>query len=281
MQRLLILLLPAVFFLLTATVSRAEILGRSDLPLPEEQEKGDHKSSVSGGGNYKDLTTGMEFVWVEGGCYQMGNTFDDAEGFSDEKPVHEVCVDGFYLGKYEVTQGEWQAVMGDNPSSFKNGGNYPVEKVSWDDAQDYIGKLNQRSGRTFRLPTEAEWEYAARSGGKKEKYSGGDNIKSVAWYNQNSDNKSHPVGTKQPNGLGIYDMSGNVGEWCQDWYSDKYYSNSPRNNPPGPSSGLDRVPRGGSWYDLRGDVRSAFRYGLTPGLRYDMIGFRLVLSPAR
>ncbi len=274
MKSLLILLFPAVFFLLTATFSRAEIIDRIDLPLLEEEKKGEH----NGGDNYTDVTTGMEFVWVEGGCYRMGDTFDE-EGFSDEKPVHEVCVAGFYIGKYEVTQEEWQAVMGYNPSYFKNGDNYPVEKVSWNEAQDFIGKLNQRSGRIFRLPAEAEWEYAARSGGKKEKYSGGDNIKSVAWYNRNSASKSHPVGTKQPNGLGVYDMSGNVAEWCQDWYSKKYYSNSPRNNPQGPPTGLDRVPRGGSWYDLKGDVRSTFRYGLTPGLRYDMIGVRLVLSP--
>lgn len=279
MHCLLILLLPTIFFLLTATVSRAEIIDRFDLPLLEEEKKGGHKSSVSGGGNYTDLTTGMEFVWVEGGCYQMGNIFDD--GSSDEKPAHEVCVDGFYLGKYEVTQGEWQAVMGYNPSYFKDGDNYPVERVIWNEAQDFIGKLNQFSGRTFRLPTEAEWEYAARSRGKKEKYSGGDNIKSVAWYNNNSNSESHPVGTKQPNGLGIYDMSGNVAEWCQDWYSSKYYSNSPRNNPQGPSSSLERVPRGGSWYDIKVDVRSTFRFGLTPDRRYDIIGFRLVMFPGQ
>ena len=258
MQRLLILLFAAVFFLLTATAS---------------------KSSTAGGGNYTDQTTGMEFIWVEAGCYQMGDIFDG--GFSDEKPVHEVCVDGFYLGKYEVTQGQWLAVMAHNPSNFKNGDNYPVEKVNWDDAQVFIRTLNQLSGKTFRLPTEAEWEYAARSGGKEEKYSGGDQLKPVAWYNKNSDEQSHPVGTKQANGLGIYDMSGNVAEWCQDWYSNKYYSISPRNNPQGPTTSLDRVPRGGSWYDIKVDLRNTFRYGLNPGLRYDMIGFRLVLSPGQ
>lgn len=145
-------------------------------------------------------TTGMEFVLMEGGCFQMGSN----SGGSDEKPVHEVCVDDFYMGKYEVTQGEYQKLTGSNPSRFK-GTNKPVEQVSWDDAQDYIRKLNSRSKQNYRLRTEAEWEYAARSGGKNETYAGGNNIDAVAWYSSNSGRQTHPVEQKQANGLGLYE----------------------------------------------------------------------------
>ena len=133
------------------------------------------------GKSYTDPTTGMEFVFVKGGCYQMGDTFGD--GYSDEKPVHEVCVDDFYIGKYEVTQAQWEKVMGNNPSYFKNCDNCPVEQVSWNDIQEFINRLNSKAGgNKYRLPTEAEWEYAARSGEKREKYSGGDDCDSVGWY---------------------------------------------------------------------------------------------------
>ena len=182
------------------------------------------------GEEWRDPVTGMAFMWVPGGCYQMGDTFGD--GDEDEKPVHEVCVDGYWMGKYEVTQGEWQKIMGSNPSHFNKGDNYPVEKVSWNDAKEFIRKLNSKSnGYKFKLPTEAEWEYAARSGGKKEKYSGSSDVDSVAWYNSNSGKSTHSVGTKAPNGLGIYDMSGNVWEWVEDIYSNNAYRNHSRNNP--------------------------------------------------
>jgi formylglycine-generating enzyme required for sulfatase activity len=201
------------------------------------------------------------------------------DGGKDEKPVHEVCVGDFYLGKYEVTQCQWKKVMGNNPSHFKDcGENCPVENVSWDDVQDYIRKLNKKTRHIYKLPTEAEWEYAARSGGKREKYSGGDNVDSVAWYDSNSDNKTHPAGTKSQNGLGIYDMSGNVWEWCEDWYDEGYYRNSPRNDPTGPSSGEGRVIRGGSWDFYARVARSAVRGNRPPDLRSDRLGFRLVRS---
>jgi formylglycine-generating enzyme required for sulfatase activity len=173
-------------------------------------------SLTAGGGGGTDPTTGMEFVAVPGGCFQMGDTFGDRE--SDEKPVHQVCVSDFSIGKYEVTQGQWKAVMDSNPSRFSScGDNCPVESVSWDDAQQFIRRLNKQSSTSYRLPTEAEWEYAARSGGKREKYSGGNDVDAVAWYYGNSA-KTHSVGQKQPNGLGIFDMSGNVWEWCSDWF---------------------------------------------------------------
>ncbi|WP_457575848.1 PEGA domain-containing protein [Desulfomarina sp.] len=225
---------------------------------------------------FKDTVTGMEFTWVKGGCYRMGDTFGG--GYSDEKPVHKVCVDGFYIGKYEVTQGEYKKIMGGNPSRFKKGDRYPVERVSWNDAQAFIKKLNNRTGKKYRLPTEAEWEYAARSGGKNEKYAGANRPESVAWFDDNSGSSTHRVGTKSANGLGLYDMSGNVWEWCQDWYDSGYYGKSPENNPGGPSSGSNRVNRGGSWnYAARG-VRTANRDRDSPGNRIGNLGFRLVLS---
>jgi len=211
-----------------------------------------HWDLTAGGGKLvKDPTTGMEMIFVNGGCYQMGDTFGD--GFDSEKPVHEVCVDDFYMGKYEVTQGQWQAVMGNNPSYFKSGDNYPVEQVSWNDAQEFVRKLNQRSrGGKYRLPTEAEWEYAARSGGKREEWAGTSSesdLGDYAWYDKNSGGKTHPMGQKKPNGLGLYDMSGNVWEWVQDWYGD--YSSGSQNNPTGPSSVPSRVLRGGDEPDPR------------------------------
>jgi len=227
-------------------------------------------------GESKDPTTGLEMVFVKGGCYQMGDTFGD--GYDNEKPVHEVCLDDFYMGKYEVTQGQWKQIMGNNPSYFKDcGDNCPVEGVSWNDIQEFIQKLNNKTGKNYKLPTEAEWEYAARSGGKNEKYSGGNDVDSVAWYNKNSGNKTHPVGQKKPNGLGIYDMSGNVWEWVSDWYDGDYYKNSPKNNPTGPNSGTFRVLRGGSWrgYDTRFLV-PADRGSSYPGSRSSDLGFRLV-----
>ena len=221
----------------------------------------------------------LQLVSVPGGCFQMGDIF--GKGDDDEKPVHEVCVDGYQIGKYEVTQGQWEAIMGSNPSRFKDGEDYPVERVSWNEVQEFIGKLNAQTGKQYRLPTEAEWEYACRSGGKKELYCGGDNISSLAWYNGNSGGKTHKKGTKTPNGLGIYDMSGNVWEWVEDRYGREYYSASPRNNPKGPSSGLNRVERGGSWNNSSGYVRAANRSGFEPDYRSVNLGFRLVLPPGQ
>jgi len=243
--------------------------------VPEFELEGKNGESPAYGGNtYTDPVTGMEFVYVKGRCYQMGDTFGD--GDSDEKPVHKVCIDGFYMGKYEVTQNQWRTIMDNNPSNFK-GDNRPVEHVSWSKVQNYIAKLNRESGKHYRLPTEAEWEYAARSGGKQEKYAGGNNVDAVAWYRSNGGDKTHSVGQKQANGLGLYDMSGNVWEWCQDWYDGSYYSYSPRNNPQGPRSGSKRVSRGGGWSDPPHFVRLANRYSNSPGFRDDNLGFRLVL----
>ena len=208
----------------------------------------------------------------------MGATSEMQNPWDDEKPVREVILtNDYYIGKYEVTQSLWQAVMGTNPSYFK-GDNLPVEQVSWDNCLEFISKLNSLTGRKFRLPTEAEWEYAAR-GGKKSRgyqYSGSFNISDVAWYNGNSGNKIHPIGMKQANELGVYDMSGNVNEWCQDWYGS--YVSSSQTNPLGANSGSFRVCRGGSWYFGTVNCRSSFRSRGNPDTRSRYLGFRLVLS---
>jgi len=229
---------------------------------------------------WTDPVTGMEFGYVPGGSFMMGDIFDDGY-FDDEKPVHEVRLSGFYMGKYPVTQEQWEKVMGNNPSYFRKGGDYPVEKVSWDDAQKFIAELTKmNNGRYgFRLPSEAEWEYAARSGGKKERYAGGDDIDAVAWYKDNSDRSTHPVGQKAPNGLGLHDMSGNVWEWCQNWYGN--YSSVSAKNPVGPSTGSYRVKRGGSWNGTAGLCRSAYRYRDSPDVRNVNLGLRLALSPGQ
>ena len=219
----------------------------------------------------------FEMVYVPGGTFTMGATAEqgsDAE--YDEKPTHSVRLSGYYIGKYEVTQAQWKAIMGNNPSGFK-GDNLPVENVSWDDCQKFIRKLNQLTGKKFSLPTEAQWEYAAR-GGKSggTKYSGSDDIGNVAWYGYNSGDKTHPVGEKSPNDLGIYDMSGNVEEWCQDWKGD--YSSYSQTNPTGPGSGYRRVLRGGSWGSYARFCRVSYRSRYVPDRRVFYFGFRLCLS---
>lgn len=233
-----------------------------------------------GGTTYTDSTTGMEFVLVKGGCYQMGCGSWTDSCYDDEKPVHEVCVDHFYMGKHEVTQGQWGKVMGNNPSHFKKcGESCPVEEVSWEDVQEFIKKLNDQTGGKYRLPTEAEWEYACRSGGKKEKYSGGKSTDSTAWHGFNSGEQTRKVGTKTPNGLEIYDMNGNVYEWVRDVFDSDAYSRHSRHNPLHEVFGMNRVVRGGSWNVGPGDVRCASRYFVVEFHRANYLGFRLVREP--
>ena len=220
----------------------------------------------------------IDMVRVEAGTFTMGATPERKDPYDDEKPAHQVTLtNDYYIGKYEVTQALWKAVMDNNPSKFK-GDNLPVERVSWNDCQEFISKLNSITGKTFRLPTEAEWEYAAR-GGKKSRgyqYSGSSNLSDVAWYEDNSGSGTHAVGSKQANELGIYDMSGNVWEWCHDWYGK--YSSSSQTNPTGATSGSGRVRRGGSWLGTASGCRSSCRGGFTPVLRIYYLGLRLVLS---
>ena len=221
----------------------------------------------------------FEMVYVEGGTFRMGATEEQGkDAYDSEKPVHRVTLASYLIGKHEVTQALWKEVMGSNPSYNKQGRDYPVEYVSWDDCQEFVKKLNARTGMKFRMPTEAEWEYAARGGNRSKgyKYAGSDNLDEVGWYKDNSGYHTHPVGLKKPNELCLYDMSGNVWEWCQDWYGD--YTNEAQTNPAGPQSGGFRVLRGGSdWYDAR-DCRVSGRFNGGPGLRYDSRGLRLVLS---
>ncbi|HAP66724.1 MAG TPA: DNA recombination protein RecF [Nitrospinae bacterium] len=264
---------------------------------------------------FPQAVNGEDMVFVKGGCFQLGDIFGD--GDSDEKPVHEVCVDDFYIGKYELTVsefrefvnttgymtegeigdgcsvyggGEWKKDTGRewkkdrskswrNPS-FSQGNNHPVSCVSWRDAVVYIEWLSNKTGKRYRLPTEAEWEYAARSGGKVEKWAGTNNeseLMDYAWYNKNSGSKTHPVGQKKSNGLGLYDMAGNVWEWCSDWFDEKYYSNSPKDNPKGADNGI-RVLRGGSWYNAPHRLRTSVRAEREPDKRADGSGFRLAAS---
>ena len=220
----------------------------------------------------------IDMIRVEAGTFTMGATAEMKNPNDDEKPTHRVTLtNDYYIGKYEVTQALWQAVMGKKTSKFK-WYNLPVEQVSWDACQKFISKLNRITGKTFRLPTEAEWEYAARGGNKSRgyQYSGSNNLSDVAWYGDNSGNKTHAVGTKQPNELGIYDMSGNVREWCQDWYG--VYSSSSQVNPTGANSGSYRVFRGSSWLGSAWGCRSCFRSYNSPDYRGSDLGLRLVLS---
>ena len=221
----------------------------------------------------------FDMVWVEGGTFRMGATSEQgSDAYSDEKPVHSVTLSSFYIGKTEVTQALWKAVMGSKQSYFK-GDNLPVERVSWNDCQVFIRKLNSMTGQNFHLPTEAEWEFACRGGNNSRgyKYSGSNYIDNVAWYKDNSGNKTHPVATKLPNELGIYDMSGNVCEWCSDWMGD--YSSGAQTNPKGPYDGSYRVLRGGSWDDYDDFCRSSHRLDRSPGYHHRCLGLRLSLTP--
>ena len=235
------------------------------------------------------ILTFIKMVPVEGGTFTMGSTAEQgSDYYRDEKPTHQVTVSSFSIGQTEVTQELWEAVMGSNPSNFK-GAKRPVEGVSWNDCQAFITKLNQLTGKKFRLPTEAEWEYAARGGknSKGYKYAGSNTIDEVAWYTSNpgaqygdanfwilSDN-THDVATKKPNELGLYDMSGNVWEWCQDRFGK--YSSSSQTNPTGPSSGSGRVLRGGSWNGRARYCRVSFRNNYDPDNRNYNRGLRLAL----
>lgn len=228
-------------------------------------------------GLFKVGNVEFKMIYVEGGKFKMGSD----NGDPDEKPVHDVTLSDYFIGETVVTQALWKAVMGYNPSYFE-GDNLPVENVSWRDCQEFIGKLNecaqnQLKGRRFALPTEAQWEFAAR-GGKKSQgyiYSGSNTIDDVAWYEGNSYKKTHPVKQKRANELELFDMSGNVWEWCQDWYGS--YPSSPQTDPVGPSSGSFRVYRGGGWSFIAFNCRSAFRINFTPDYRYSNFGLRLVL----
>ncbi len=195
---------------------------------------------------------GMQFVLIPSGEFRLGCGETETICEDNETPGHVVRITNFfYMGKYEVTQGQWKSIMGDNPSYFDEcGDNCPVDSISWKDTQEFILKLNMKeSSVKYRLPTEAEWEYAARSGTTTKYYWGEDMDENSGWYANNSERKTHPVGMKKPNGFGLFDISGNVWEWCSDWFSDIYYLNSPKENPKGFEFGRLKVAKGGSWHD--------------------------------
>ena len=221
---------------------------------------------------------GMEFTLIQPGTFKMGSE----NGRENERPVHSVEITkAFYMGKYEVTQSQWETVMGSNPSKFREkGGNHPVESVSWDDVQLFLKKLNAGSDK-YRLPTEAEWEYAARAG-TSSKFSFGNDpsqLDAYAWYNNNSNGETHPVGTKRPNPWGLYDIHGNVLEWVNDFYGEVYYKTSAVRDPKGVESDKRRVLRGGAYLNNDSDLRSARRSGINAGNRFFNIGFRVVWVP--
>lgn len=248
-----------------------------DMEQKTEQKTESAPQLVAVEGSQTFTVNGVKFtmVPVEGGAFTMGATSEQgSDAYKNEKPAHEVTLSDYYIGQTEVTQALWKVVMGSNPSDSK-GDNLPVEQVSWDDCQVFIQKLNQLTGKQFCLPTEAEWEYAARGGRKSRgyKYAGGNNIGLVAWCGDNSGNRTHTVATKQANELGVYDMSGNVEEWCSDWYDG--YQSSSQSDPQRPSLGSCRVNRGGSCYCNAGDCRVSFRFFGTPDFRYNDLGLRL------
>ncbi len=239
------------------------------LAKEEEKRKGFRLFTVNG--------VTFKMIRVEGGTFQMGATSEQGrDARNEEKPIHTVTLSDFMIGETEVTQELWEAVMDDNPSCFKETKN-PVERVSWKLCKEFIKKLNILTDQKFRLPTEAEWEFAARGGNKSQhfKYSGSNEIDKVAWYEGNSGNKPHPVGSKKANELGLYDMSGNVWEWCEDWYG--VYTYASQTNPKGSVQGSNRVGRGGSWSNSASGCRVSLRVGRSPGSRSETLGFRLAL----
>ncbi len=226
---------------------------------------------------YTDPITGMNFVWVPGNTFSMGDTFDD--GVEDEKPVHEVTLSDFYMATCPVTQAQWKCLMPENPSSFV-GDDHPVEQVTLSDVQAFIDKLNaaSKSGLHFNLPSEAQWEYAARSGGMNEWYAGGQDLEAVAWFADNSRGGTAPVANKTPNGLGLYDMSGNVWEWCRDLYHPQAYQRHSKIDPVCTNGDTDRVIRGGGWHLDAWSARCSRRFRFDPELFGPALGFRVVMT---
>lgn len=253
----------------------------------------DDDNKVKIGKDFTEKVSGveLEMVYVKGGTFRMGATSEQGnDAYDREKPVHTVTLSDYYIGKFEVTQGLWEKVMGTTLEQQRDkvnsswpfcgvGSDYPMYYVNWEEAQEFCKKLSELTGRKYALPTEAQWEYAARGGVKSAgyKYSGSNDIENVAWYSDNSNSSTHSVGTKQPNELGIYDMSGNVSEWCSDWFD--YYSSDAQTDPTGPVSGSNRVLRGGSWGINARYCRVSFRFSYNPSDGDSYNGFRVVLLP--
>ena len=258
------------------------------------QSSSSGRTGIQSGRDFVETAAGlnMKMVWVEGGEFLMGGTSEqgsDAE--TDEQVIRRVKLSSYYIGECEITQSQWEKVMGTSVQQQRSkasyddglrgvGPDYPMYYLSWEDAQAFCQELSRMTGRTYCLPTEAQWEYAARGGKNNDgtKYSGSWSIDAVAWYDGNSGSSTHPVKNKRANSLGLYDMSGNVWEWCSDWYGSSYNVND-TNNPTGPSSGSSRVLRGGSWFSNAQSCRVSFRYSYSPGIRFSYSGFRVVVLP--
>jgi len=219
-------------------------------------------------------TTGIEFVRIPGGEFQMGS---DA-GEDDEQPLHRVRLRAFFLSKYEVTQAQWLEVMGENPAHFRTCGNCPVEQISWEDAQLFLRRASEKAGVALRLPTEAEWEYAASGVGRREPWPGTsdqDELPAFVWFKGSFEGKTHPVGQKKPNAFSLHDLGGNVAEWCDDWFDPGYYRFSAVENPRGPDEGTRKCVRGGSFLSGPDEVRTTHRWGSNPAARRRSIGLRV------
>ncbi|MCI5146052.1 MAG: hypothetical protein D3923_11100, partial [Candidatus Electrothrix sp. AR3] len=263
--------------------SESKMASATSLPIPQPelsvrsvvQERKPESKSVTYPSMIESLA-GMELIRIPKGCFQMGSPLEEKDRSEDEGPVRKVCVDEFQIGKHEVTQKEWREVMGENPAHFKEGDDHPVEGISWVQVNEFIDKLNGATKMQFRLPTEAEWEYACR-GNRRNTYCGGDHT-NLAWYEENSGAGTNPVGSRQANGFGLYDMSGNVWEWCGDWYQEGFYKVGPQDNPLGAPSGSERVVRGGSWMHGSKELRGGNRGKNAPTNSGADLGFRLVLS---
>lgn len=269
---LLMLVLPSLsyFVLFAASVKDFSLFStgkKADVPLPPSVE------------SVKDAN-GIEFILIPAGTFTIGTVFT-ADVNPDEVPQQSVTISRpFYLSRYEVTQAQWESIMEKNPSEFV-GEEHPVDSVSWEAVQTFIGKLNEKAGtKRYRLPTEAEWEYAARAGTETVRYWGdsADEMDQYAWYEDNSGKQSRPVGRLKPNAWGLHDMLGNVWEWCQNWYSIKPYTSEPVTDPQGPSEGVSKVVRGGSWSNYASLVRAAYRFELNPTYRRRNIGLRLLME---
>jgi len=246
------------------------------------------------GTDFTEAQYGIEMVFVEGGTFTMGCTPEQGGCRNDQKPAHEVVLSDFYIGKYEITQKQWFEIMGTDvhqqrdkcskdlwTDSESKGDNHPMHCVSWDDTQEFIKKLNEKTGKHYRLPTEAEWEYAARGGNKSRgyMYSGSNDADEVAWHKGNSERELHPIGMKKANEIGIYDMSGNAWEWVEDWFARVYSNDSIVRDPQGPASGWQHIRRGGNWMLDAGFARVAYRFSIPEYSRTDVLmGFRLALS---
>jgi formylglycine-generating enzyme required for sulfatase activity len=260
------------------------VFGQGKVPKSAHHTKGQNKPNTQPSAALNPKlseilkTIDASMVKVEGGGFIMGCTDEqDTDCYYWENPAHVVKLNSFYISKFDVTQRQWQTVMGTAPWWSKNCDDCPVENVTWYDVQLFINKINQVTGDFYRLPTEAEWEFAARGGNKFKgnKYPGTNDVYAVAWIDKNSNRQTHPVGKKQPNELGLYDMSGNVWQWCADWFDDQYYKESPASNPEGPRKGSYRVLRGGSWWEDPDNCRVSNRDRYPPDAGDDDVGFRL------